>query len=88
MISADIPLAVKSSNILLRAGRKSKEKAAWIKEHDRETEWITNKAGHSWYNGYYDNHGKAVEGDNASGVRMMLTSQVFPIMSRYQPRNR
>lgn len=58
-----------------------KKKAAWIKEHIRKTEWITNKAGHSWYNGYYDNHGKAVEGDNASGVRMMLTSQVFPIMS-------
>lgn len=58
-----------------------KNKAAWIRRHIRETEWITNQEGHSWYNGYYDNHGKAVEGDSAAGVRMMLTSQVFTIMS-------
>lgn len=56
-------------------------KASWIREHIRKTEWITDKCGHSWYNGYYDNHGRRVEGDNDKGVRMMLTSQVFPIMS-------
>ncbi|NLK29151.1 MAG: cellobiose phosphorylase [Clostridiales bacterium] len=56
-------------------------KAAWIRDHIRNTEWITNKEGHSWYNGYYDNHGRAVEGDSETGVRMMLTSQVFTIMS-------
>jgi cellobiose phosphorylase len=58
-----------------------KNKASWIREHIRKTEWITNESGHSWYNGYYDNHGRRVEGDNDKGVRMMLTSQVFPIMS-------
>ena len=58
-----------------------KNKAAWIRNHIRETEWITNKEGHSWYNGYYDNHGRVVEGDYDTGVRMMLTSQVFTIMS-------
>ncbi len=58
-----------------------KHKAEWIAEHIRETEWITNKEGYSWYNGYYDNHGVAVEGDHELGVRMMLTSQVFTIMS-------
>lgn len=58
-----------------------KNKAAWIRKHIRETEWITNQNGHSWYNGYYDNHGRRVEGDFEEGVRMMLTGQVFAIMS-------
>lgn len=56
-------------------------KAEWIKRHIRNTEWITNKEGYSWYNGYYDNNGRRVEGDSEAGVRMMLTSQVFAIMS-------
>lgn len=56
-------------------------KAAWIKEHIRKTEWITVKGGHSWFNSYYDNNGRQVEGDNEHGVRMMLTGQVFAIMS-------
>ena len=56
--------------------------ADWIAEHIRENEWITNKEGYSWFNGYYDNSGKAVEGDFESGVRMMLTGQVFAIMSQ------
>jgi cellobiose phosphorylase len=58
-----------------------KSKADWIKKHIRNTEWITNKEGHSWFNGYYDNHGRRVEGDHENGVRMMLTGQVFAIMS-------
>lgn len=58
-----------------------KNKAAWIRNHIQDTEWITDKEGYSWYNGYYDNSGRQVEGDNESGVRMMLTSQVFTIMS-------
>lgn len=53
----------------------------WILKHIRETEWTTDKEGYSWFNGYYDNSGKAVEGDFESGVRMMLTGQVFSIMS-------
>lgn len=58
-----------------------RRKAEWIKNHIRNTEWITNQEGHSWYNGYYDNHGRKVEGDSETGVRMMLTGQVFTIMS-------
>ena len=58
-----------------------KNKGGWIKKHIRETEWITNEEGHSWYNGYYDNRGNAVEGDSPTGVRMILTGQVFTIMS-------
>ena len=58
-----------------------RNKAEWIRNHIRQTEWITNREGLSWYNGYYDNSGSPVEGDFENGVRMMLTSQVFAIMS-------
>lgn len=58
-----------------------KNKAAWIRNHIQSTEWLENKEGHSWYNGYYDNNGRRVEGDFETGVRMMLTGQVFAIMS-------
>lgn len=69
--------------------RVSIDKLAWdlrskgetLAEHVRRQEWIKNAAGHAWFNGYYDNDGKRVEGDNAEGVRMTLTGQVFPIMS-------
>lgn len=57
------------------------EKANWIKNHINSKEWITNSEGYSWYNGYYDNSGKKVEGDFEAGARMMLTGQVFTIMS-------
>ena len=58
-----------------------KTKSNWIKNHIRKTEWLTNKEGFSWYNSYYDNHGRKVEGDFEQGVRMMLTGQVFTIAS-------
>lgn len=61
--------------------RNLKQKSEWIKEHIRSEEWITSAEGFQWFNGYYDNHGLRVEGDFAQGVRMMLTSQVFTIMS-------
>lgn len=56
-------------------------KSEWIKKHIRDTEWITSSAGDAWFNGYYDNNGRPVEGESASGIRMMLTSQVFTVMS-------
>ncbi|MFA9396741.1 MAG: GH36-type glycosyl hydrolase domain-containing protein [Clostridiaceae bacterium] len=51
-----------------------------IIEHIRENELVVNKEGYEWFNGYYDNNGKQVEGDNDLGTRMILTSQVFTIM--------
>ena len=57
------------------------EMSNWITDHIRNTEWTSDKEGNSWFNGYYDNSGKAVEGDFESGVRMMLTGQVFTVMS-------
>ncbi|WP_312503727.1 GH36-type glycosyl hydrolase domain-containing protein [Lacrimispora sp.] len=56
-------------------------KASWIYDHIRETEWIASMEGFGWYNGYYDNSGNKVEGETEAGVRMMLTSQVFSLMS-------
>ncbi|MCM1038466.1 MAG: cellobiose phosphorylase [Ruminococcus sp.] len=56
------------------------EKAEWIRTHVRQTEWINDGNGKQWFNGYYDNSGRRVEG-NDNGVRMMLTGQVFSIMS-------
>ena len=56
-------------------------KARWLMEHIRRQEWI--RDGESgWFNSYYDNHGRPVEGIQPDGsVRMMLTGQVFAIMS-------
>ena len=58
-----------------------RKKAHHISEQIRKKEWITTKSGYSFFNGYYDNLGKRVEGDHKKGVRMTLTGQVFPIMS-------
>lgn len=58
-----------------------REKAEWMMNHIRQTEWVTDKNGNGWFNGYYDNNGRRVEGEDENGVRMMLTGQVFSIMS-------
>lgn len=58
-----------------------RRKADWICEHIRKTEWVSDGEGNGWYNGYYDNLGRRVEGVFDSGVRMMLTGQVFSVMS-------
>lgn len=52
----------------------------WMKDHIRQQEWVGDRSGMHWYNGYYDNHGRQVEGE-FDQVRMMLTSQVFTVMS-------
>ncbi len=55
-------------------------KSSWLCNHLREQEWLTNSEGYGWFNGYYDNAGKRVEGDFPHGVRMTLTGQVFALM--------
>ena len=57
------------------------EKADWLMEHIRVQEWIAEDEAHGWFNGYYDDHKNPVEGCKDGKVRMMLTSQVFAIMS-------
>ena len=56
-------------------------KADWMYNHLRSQEWIRNREGYAWFNGYYDNDGERVEGDHPNGVRMTLTGQVFALMS-------
>jgi len=58
-----------------------RKKARLIREHIRKNEWIKTRSGYGFFNGYYDNRGRRVEGDHKNGVRMTLTGQVFPIMS-------
>lgn len=57
-----------------------REKAQWIREHIRRTEWIDGEEC-GWFNSYYDNNGRQCEGMTQGGVRMMLTGQVFTVMS-------
>ncbi|RCX17395.1 glycosyl transferase family 36 [Fontibacillus phaseoli] len=57
-----------------------KRKGEWAMEHLRQNEWIKNREGYEWFNGYYNDHAKRVEGDHPNGVRMTLTGQVFTIM--------
>ncbi len=60
-------------------------KADFMMEQIREKEWVHDSEGNGWYNGYYDDNGKRVEGafetSEGTNVRMMLTGQVFSIMS-------
>lgn len=51
-----------------------------LRAHIRESEWIAGKD-EGWFNSYYDNHQNKVEGYFPNGVRMMLTGQVFAVMS-------
>ena len=59
------------------------KKSDWITSHIRQTEWFTDTEGYSRYNGYYDNSSNALEknGDKHGKPAMMLTSQVFTVMS-------
>lgn len=54
-----------------------RQKAQWLKKHINRTEWLSE----GWFNSYYDNYGQPVEGIKEDKVRMMLTGQVFAIMS-------
>jgi len=56
-------------------------KAEWLKSHIRRTEWISGADGEGWFNSYYDNDGQPVEKYAGEDTRMMLTGQVFAIMS-------
>lgn len=61
--------------------KKMKAMAEWTQEHIRSREWVGDGRENHWFNSYYDNHGRQVEGRKDTGVRMMLTGQVFSIMS-------
>jgi len=66
------------TNTLIATLRKM---GAYIKAHIRENEWVSDGEGLSWFNSYYDDHARQVEGVQNDSVRMMLTGQVFTLLS-------
>lgn len=52
-----------------------------IKEQIRNSELVSDGADKSWFNSYYDNNRNKVDGVSSGNVRMMLTGQVFTILS-------
>lgn len=52
----------------------------FIVEHLRKREWIRLNDHEGFFNGYYDDNSKRVEGKIADKTRMTLTGQVFAIM--------
>ena len=65
---------------ILEVSEDLKTKGQWLAKHISENEQVRSDEGYQWFNGYYDNAGLQVEGQKASGARMTLTGQVFPIM--------
>jgi hypothetical protein len=55
-------------------------KADWLYGHLRRQEWLQQNEECGWFNGYYDEEGRRLEGDHPEGVRMTLTGQVFTLM--------
>ncbi|HSA30472.1 MAG TPA: cellobiose phosphorylase [Candidatus Omnitrophota bacterium] len=60
-----------------------RRKGQWLAEQIRKQEKISVEDGgktYHWFNGYYDNQGRKVEGKHQGNVRMTLTGQVFALM--------
>ncbi len=55
-------------------------KADWLYAHLRHQEWLQQSEQLGWFNGYYDEEGRRLEGDHPKGVMMTLTGQVFTLM--------
>lgn len=70
---AEVPLAKLIADL--------REKSEFITTHVRQKEWVQVSKTEGLFNGYYDNHGRRVEGDFPKGFRMTLAGQTFPIMS-------
>ena len=65
---------------LIRLAEDLEGKADWLMAHVRAQEWIADGQD-GWFNSYYDDSGRPLEGVAENGARMMLTGQVFAIMS-------
>ena len=65
---------------VLALGERLGRMADWLTAHIRRQEWLRD-GDDGWFNSYYDDHGRRVEGRFEDGVRMMLTGQVFAVMS-------
>ena len=65
---------IKLDDLIIDLKAKSEHMLGWLSKK----EWL--KEG--FFNGYYDNKAKRVEGSLAGSIRMLLQSQAFAIMSR------
>jgi len=75
-----ISLVISGRKVSLDAAGLAKDlkaKSDWMKEHIRNTEWLSE----GFFNGYYDNRKSRLEGKIGSQVRMTLAGQTFPIMA-------
>ena len=78
----EMELATEKLSVSLNAlAQKLHAMGHYLKEHIRNTEWVGDGADQHWFNSYYDNSGRRVEGVVDNTVRMMLTGQVFTILS-------
>jgi cellobiose phosphorylase len=66
-------IKVNIDDLIRDLNKKSEHLTTWL----RNKEWL--KEG--FFNGYYDNKGRRVEGKSKNNLRLMLPSQVFAIMS-------
>lgn len=66
---------------LLELSKQLQKAASFMKAYISTMETVSDDQGHTWLNSYYDNSGEQVEGLKHGQVRMMLTGQVFTIMS-------
>jgi cellobiose phosphorylase len=58
-----------------------RRKANWLSKHIYNKEWINLNSNLGFFNGYYDNKSRRVEGRFGELTKMTLTGQVFPILS-------
>ncbi|MFC1646508.1 GH36-type glycosyl hydrolase domain-containing protein, partial [Candidatus Omnitrophota bacterium] len=58
-----------------------RRKANWLSKHIYDREWINLGKGSGFFNGYYDNKSRRLEGKYNGLIKMTLTGQVFPILS-------
>ncbi len=58
-----------------------RRKAEWLGERIRRQEWSEVSETEGWFNGYYDNSGRALDDSMPGKKNMMLTGQVFTVMS-------
>ncbi|MBM3255537.1 MAG: cellobiose phosphorylase, partial [Candidatus Omnitrophica bacterium] len=60
-----------------KLARDLKDKAGWMHNHIRKNAWLKER----FFNGYYDNHKKKIEGNIGGIIRMTLAGQVFPLLA-------
>ncbi len=72
-----IAISIKKTAVILR------NRAEQMTARLRNQEWLNDNGQRGWFNSYYDNDGNQAErvGEDAEDTRMMLTGQVFAVMS-------